>query len=109
MPTNQNSVPMKRETEYLGYILTRDGIKPQSNKIEAIKFGNHKGAQSNPDAIVKLVSKDLSSTCRMSACRFFAQTATFCVVSATCRRHVSVMSQTQENVLSARVSKRHDI
>ena len=31
----------------------------------------------------------LSSTCRMSACRFFAQTATFCVVSATCRRHVS--------------------
>ena len=24
------------ETEYLGYILTRDGIKPQSNKIEAI-------------------------------------------------------------------------
>ena len=51
----------------------------------------------------------LSSTCRMSACRFFAQTATFCVVSATCCRHVSVMSQTQENVVSARVSKRHDI
>ena len=24
------------ETEYLGYILTRDGIKPQSNKIQAI-------------------------------------------------------------------------
>jgi hypothetical protein len=24
------------ETEYLGYILTRDGITPQSNKIEAI-------------------------------------------------------------------------
>ena len=24
------------ETEYLGYILTRDGIKPQSNKVEAI-------------------------------------------------------------------------
>jgi hypothetical protein len=24
------------ETEYLGYILTRDGIKPQTNKIEAI-------------------------------------------------------------------------
>ena len=47
--------------------------------------------------------------CRMSACRFFAQTATFCVVSVTCRRHVSVMSQTQENVVSARVSKRHDI
>jgi len=51
----------------------------------------------------------LSSICRMSACRFVAQTATFCVVSATCRRHVSVMSQTQENVVSARVSKRHDI
>ena len=51
----------------------------------------------------------LSSKCRMSACRFVVQTATFCVVSATCRRHVSVMSQTQENVMSARVSKRHDI
>ena len=38
----------------------------------------------------------LSSTCRMSACRFFAQTATFCVVSATCRRHVSVMSQNKK-------------
>ena len=24
------------ETDYLGYILTRDGIKPQSKKIEAI-------------------------------------------------------------------------
>ncbi len=24
------------ETEYLGYILTRDGIKPQSNKVQAI-------------------------------------------------------------------------
>jgi len=36
----------------------------------------------------------LSSICRMSACRFFAQTATFCVVLATCRRHVSVMSAT---------------
>ena len=24
------------ETEYLGYILTRDGIKPQTNRIEAI-------------------------------------------------------------------------
>ena len=24
------------ETEYLGYILTRDGIKPQTNKIQAI-------------------------------------------------------------------------
>jgi len=39
---------------------------------------------------------------------FFCQTATFCVVSATCRRHVSVMSQTQENVVLARVSKRHE-
>jgi len=56
-----------------------------------------------------MTAADLSSICRMSACRFFAQTATFCVVSATCRRHVSVMSQTQENVVSARVSKRHDI
>ncbi len=25
------------ETEYLGYILTRDGIKPQSNKVPAQK------------------------------------------------------------------------
>jgi hypothetical protein len=33
---------------------------------------------------------------------FVAQTATFCVVSATCRRHVSVMSL---DVVSARVSK----
>jgi hypothetical protein len=24
------------ELEYLGYILTRDGIKPQSNKVQAI-------------------------------------------------------------------------
>jgi hypothetical protein len=24
------------EIEYLGYILTRDGIKPQSNKVQAI-------------------------------------------------------------------------
>ena len=24
------------ETEYLGYILTREGIKPQSNKVQAI-------------------------------------------------------------------------
>jgi hypothetical protein len=24
------------ETEYLGYILTRDGIKPQHNKVQAI-------------------------------------------------------------------------
>ncbi len=24
------------EVEYLGYILTRDGIKPQSNKVQAI-------------------------------------------------------------------------
>ncbi len=24
------------EIEYLGYILTRDGIKPQSNKLQAI-------------------------------------------------------------------------
>ncbi len=45
----------------------------------------------------------------MSACRFCAQLATFCVVSGDMSRHVSVMSQTQENVVSARVSKRHDI
>ena len=51
----------------------------------------------------------LSSKCPMSACRFVAQTATFCVVSATCRRHVSVMSHTQENVVSAGCPKRHDI
>jgi len=37
------------------------------------------------------ITQHLSSTCRMSACRFFAQTATFCVVSATCRRHVADM------------------
>ncbi len=24
------------EIEYLGYVLTRDGIKPQSNKVQAI-------------------------------------------------------------------------
>ena len=33
MPTNQNSVPRKRE--YLEYILTRDRIKSQSKEIEA--------------------------------------------------------------------------
>jgi len=32
-PTNQNSVPRKRE--YLKYILTRDRIKSQSKEIEA--------------------------------------------------------------------------
>ena len=32
-PTNQNSVPRKRE--YLEYILTRDRIKSQSKEIEA--------------------------------------------------------------------------
>jgi hypothetical protein len=34
MLTNRNFVPL--ETEYLGYILTRDGIKPQTNKVQAI-------------------------------------------------------------------------
>ena len=63
-----------------------------------------------PNHILQHVPKEkptenLSSTCRMSACRFFAQTATFCVVSATCRRHVSVMSATCPDVVSARVSK----
>ena len=38
---------------------------------------------------------------------FVAQMATFCVVSATCRDTSLVTSQTQENVVSARVSKRH--
>jgi len=38
--------------------------------------------------------KELSSICRMSACRFCAQMATFCVVSGDMSRHVSVMSQT---------------
>ena len=56
-----------------------------------------------------MVTLNLSSTCRMSACRFCAQLATFCVVSGDMSRHFSVMSQTQENVVSARVSKRHDI
>jgi hypothetical protein len=28
------------ETEYLGYILTRDGIKPQTNKVQAILASN---------------------------------------------------------------------
>jgi hypothetical protein len=30
-----------------------------SDVLEAIKFGNHKGAQSDPEAILKLVSKDV--------------------------------------------------
>jgi hypothetical protein len=30
-----------------------------SDVLEAIKFGNHKGAESNPEAILKLVSKDV--------------------------------------------------
>jgi len=30
-----------------------------SDVLEAIKFGNHKGAQANPNAILKLVSKDV--------------------------------------------------
>jgi len=33
MPLNQKFYA--HETGYLGYILTRDGIKPQSHKIEA--------------------------------------------------------------------------
>ena len=87
---------------------------------EAAAMAGHEGARFNlgcmeaqsgnmGQAVKHWVIAALSSTCRMSACRFFAQTATFCVVSATGRRHVSVMSQTQENVVSARVSKRHDI
>ena len=28
---------MQQEVEYLGYLLTSDGIKPQQKKIEAIK------------------------------------------------------------------------
>ena len=43
-----------------------------------------------------MTAADLSSICRMSACRFFAQTATFCVVSATCHDTSLVMLQTQE-------------
>ncbi len=35
MPTNRNSVHYL-ETEYLGYIITRDGVKPQHNKVQAI-------------------------------------------------------------------------
>jgi hypothetical protein len=34
------------EIEYLGYILTRDGIKPQSNKVQAIlTIQPHKGVK----------------------------------------------------------------
>ena len=54
----------------------------------------------------------ITTLARYVGCRrvvFVAQTATFCVVSATCRDTSLVMSQTQENVVSARVSKRHDI
>jgi hypothetical protein len=29
------------EIECLGYVLTRDGIKPQSNKVQAILALNH--------------------------------------------------------------------
>ena len=46
---------------------------------------------------------------RYVGCRrvvFVAQTATFCVVSATCRDTSLVMSQTQENVVSAGCPKR---
>ena len=46
---------------------------------------------------------------RYVGCRrvdFVAQTATFCVVLATCRQHVSVMSPTRLDVVSARVSSR---
>ena len=53
-----------------------------------------------------------SALARYVGCRrvvFVAQTATFCVVSATCRDTSLVMSQTQENVVSARESKRHNI
>ena len=32
--TNHCSVP--RKTEYLGYVLSRDGIKPQKKKVQAI-------------------------------------------------------------------------
>ena len=39
---------------------------------------------------------------------FVAQTATFCVVSATCCDTSLVMSQTQENVVLAGCPKRHD-
>jgi hypothetical protein len=49
---------------------------------------------------------------RYVGCRrvvFVAQTATFCVVSATCRDTSLVMSQTKENVVSAGCPKRHNI
>ncbi len=32
----QKSTFCALEIEYLGYVLTRDGIKPQSNKVQAI-------------------------------------------------------------------------
>ena len=32
---------MQQEVEYLGYLMTSDGIKPQQKKIEAIKRINH--------------------------------------------------------------------
>ena len=55
---------------------------------------------------------NLFSLVRYVGCRrvvFVAQTATFCVVSATCRDTSLVMSQIQENVVSAGCPKRHDI
>jgi hypothetical protein len=81
----------------------------QSAFKEAAMLAKEVEAAEQQAQIFVLMQTQLSSACRMSACRFCAQLATFCVVSATCRRHFSVMSQTQENVVSARVSKRHDI
>ena len=37
------------EIEYLGYILTRDGIKPQSNKVQAILAINRPQVSKNSD------------------------------------------------------------
>ena len=52
----------------------------------------------------------LSPVCRMWACRFCAQMGRHSVsCRATCRDTSLVTSQTQENVVSARFSKRHDI
>jgi hypothetical protein len=86
---------MRKEIEFL-----RDELDPWSDVLWESPIGHI--IKRTPTAVLA----------RYVGCRrvvFVAQTATFCVVSATCRDTSLVMSQTQENVVSAGCPKRHDI
>ena len=79
----------------------KKGVDAPLTRIQELTNLSSRQIKSAVDRVNELIATNkrvgpykLSSTCRMSACRFFVQMATFFVVSATCRRHVSVMSAT---------------